>query len=280
MRWLVLVPFLAVTMLACSGGEDGTTNSGPSGGSTTGGTTSGSGGGTATSGGTTATGGSGALPTAWGKPADCGGVGEACVFQTCDTSRATCQLQGNVCIPNTLVNGQPPPKSPERPYCFAYTCMSFEEASCLCSGPLAADFSECRAGPGAASGACVDVGYDCRSSACCADLVCVHAEPTDIKCQEPCASPSECDTGCCTDLKDTGDLVCAAAEACANPCKKAGESCTDERDCCRGTCVTSTNPEIAGCRQRCDTDSECDSGCCARFPNNETGYCLAARFCP
>ena len=46
---------------------------------------------------------------------------------------AACQLEGNVCVPFAEVGAS---ASACLPYCLAYACMTFDEASCFCTGVL------------------------------------------------------------------------------------------------------------------------------------------------
>jgi hypothetical protein len=99
-------------------------------------------------------------------------------------------------------------------------------------------------------------------------------------CYQPCQGADDCETGCCTDLKDTGDMVCAPAAACENPCLTEGETCTDSSQCCRGSCHQRPEiPEWDGCRAYCYEASECESGCCVPFSNSDRGYCADAAWC-
>src|SRR6187399_3354242 len=71
-------------------------------------------------------------PPSWMPPADCGGIGDTCPngLAGCST-KSTCQLEGYVCIPRLPTGATTlPGRTAETPYCAAYTCMTFEEASC------------------------------------------------------------------------------------------------------------------------------------------------------
>lgn len=196
-----------------------------------------------------------------------------------------CQSMGDVCIP-ALPSGSNsmPSKSSEYPYCAAYTCMTFEEASCFCTGAAGETVASC-ASPSQMAGLCVAQGKSCTTSTCCSGFSCVHGVGTAMVCEQSCDSNEDCTTGCCTDLRDTGDKICAAAEACETLCKKRGEACTPgtasaSNDCCQGACVTSENPNFAGCRPRCNKDADCVStGCCSMFADGASGFCVDARYC-
>jgi hypothetical protein len=283
-------------------------------------------------------------PATWAPPADCQGIGGVCPNGIFDcTGKAVCQLEGNVCIPPGSDTGlKVQPKTAERPYCLAYQCMTYEEASCFCTGAAGKQNPTCSS-PGAVAGLCTGAGSSCLKdkccegltctkvtastslcektcttnadcdTGCCADtygtgqticaaaseclcknaggsckpsccdgLTCVKQSPTASTCEKTCANGSDCDTGCCTDLHDTGQTVCAAASACQNPCVKRGSACTPDRNtnvCCSGTCVTSVNSEFAGCRAVCNANADCDTGCCQKFTTAPGGFCAAAKYC-
>jgi hypothetical protein len=224
-------------------------------------------------------------PPEWVRPADCGGIGDSCQeggLAGCG-ELSVCQLEGYVCIPK-LPDGATslPGRTPETPYCAAYTCMTFEEASCFCTGE-AGDVTPSCSSPGALAGICTGLDGSCATRGCCDGLTCLDTNGGRA-CKVGCATAADCESGCCTDRYDTGVLVCAEAEACTNPCKKRGEMCdpgssTTPNDCCRGTCVQSENPDYAGCRPTCTTNEQCDTGCCVPFSNTTSGFCAAAEFC-
>jgi hypothetical protein len=141
---------------------------------------------------------------------------------------------------------------------------------------------EAKGGAGGTGGAgsCAKFDESCAKKSCCEEMVCLRESTGVATCADPCTKNSECDTGCCTDLKDTGDLVCASKAACDNPCGKEGESCEDETECCQGVCViNTTNPDYAGCRRFCKKSGDCESGCCRLFADSDQGFCTAARYC-
>lgn len=269
-----------VVAFGCSGGDDSNsaTNAGP--------TNIGQGGtSTTTASSVTSTTGPpiSSAPAAWDPPADCGGIGNLCPNLSGCAERSSCQAVGNVCIPAIDPNqGLLPSRTAETPYCAAYTCMTFEEASCFCTGEAGATTPDC-ASPSALAGLCEGQGGICDSSACCEGLKCVDTGSFQV-CEQPCATGADCESGCCTDLRDTGDLICADLAACENPCKKEGEACaqgseTTPSDCCRGNCVDSEVPDFAGCRPLCNVNEDCDTGCCVPFSNTDNGFCADAFYC-
>jgi hypothetical protein len=134
--------------------------------------------------------------------------------------------------------------------------------------------------PDGGVGLCGHEGDMCLATACCGGLRCVMDSPNSGMCYRPCAANTDCGSGCCTDLKGTGDLECAPASACANPCTKQGATCTSSTHCCTGQCVTgTTNVDFNGCRPSCATNSDCLTGCCQHFSNAVNGFCVDAQYC-
>lgn len=283
-------------------------------------------------------------PASWAPPADCNGVGDVCPNGIFDCSgMSVCQLEGNVCIPPGSDTGlKLQPRTMERPYCLAYQCMTYEEASCFCTGKAGKQFPTCSS-PGAVAGLCTGEGSSCTkdkccdgltcikqsstvstcqktctqasdcntgccsdqygtgqticapeaeckcreaaascvTKACCDGLTCVKESPTASVCAKACAQASDCDTGCCTDAHETGKTYCEPAIQCQKPCKKRGEACdSSSNDCCNGTCVFgSTNSDFNGCRPRCNTGPDCDTGCCIPFKSSPGGFCADAKYC-
>lgn len=224
-------------------------------------------------------------PPAWVRPADCGGIGDTCpegIFGC--GARSSCQLEGYVCIP-ALVAGATslPGRTAETPYCAAYTCMNFDDASCFCTGE-AGDVTPSCSSPAALAGLCAGADSSCDTKACCDGLTCLDLG-TFQRCEKSCTTNADCSTGCCTDLYDTGVSICAELDACENPCKKTAEACTQGSsttpdDCCRGSCVESENPDYAGCRHDCTTNEDCpETGCCVLFADSTNGFCADALYC-
>jgi hypothetical protein len=224
-------------------------------------------------------------PPAWQPPADCGGIGNLCPNLSGCAARSSCQLEGNVCIP-ALVPGAAtlPAKSMERPYCAAYTCMTFEEASCFCTGEAGKTEPRCQS-PSALAGLCQGPKASCDADRpCCDGVSCVSHGGKAAACEQTCNADTDCESGCCTDPYDSGTKICANKSACDNPCKKRGDTtctpgdATTASNCCYGNCNQSENPDWAGCRPWCNTDADCDTGCCEPYSNG-SGFCTAAIYC-
>jgi hypothetical protein len=230
-------------------------------------------------------------PAAWAPPTDCGGVGDTCpegIFG-CTSPTSSCQLEGYVCIPAFDAKKGLPSRTAETPYCAAYTCMTFEQASCFCTGEAGKADSRC-VSPSAMAGLCGTDGSSCDAAtdiACCDGFACLpEAYYPQKSCRKTCTSNDECASGCCTDALDTGTKICAPASQCETACKKEGEQECSLNDpnkptlCCRGTCVDSENLNYAGCRPRCTKNEDCfETGCCEPFSNSTDGFCVDAKFC-
>jgi hypothetical protein len=216
-------------------------------------------------------------PDAW-VASDCGGVGNVCSMMSCGPA-GQCQAGLDVCVPLAGPRGFPG-QSQQTPYCIAATCMTYAQASCFCLGPAGAQFDSCALGPQGVVGICGSEGSSCANRGCCAGLKCVKDSPTTGTCYRACSTGTDCSSGCCTDLKSTGDMECAPATACQTPCTPQGSSCDGTSHCCNGTCVTgSTVADFVGCRPSCFNNSDCFSGCCQAFANSGGGFCVDARHC-
>jgi len=218
------------------------------------------------------------VPDAWERPDDCGGIGELC--WDCG-ERGICQTLTETCVSErAILDTENNAQTDETPYCEAYACMNFEEASCYCTGPAGELTPECADGPAGVAGLCQPEGSSCTEDACCGELTCLNWDLNRETCYQACTVAEDCDSGCCTDLKDTGDLVCAPARACDNQCKREGEDCADQSECCRGACNSDASfPEWSGCRPRCADDSDCDGGCCIQYANTSSGFCADPGYC-
>lgn len=245
-------------------------------------TAAGSGGMTAGSGGMTAAGSGGttpgsscsstppvSVPAQWVRPSDCKGVGNLC-SEGCNGS--ACQLLGEVCIPFAGIGAS---ASSCLPYCLASACMSFDEASCFCTGSAAAQFPACACGPGAIAGRCAAEGRSCASTPCCdcMGLKCVTDSVSGTVCRQPCSKNADCATGCC----NTATGTCRDSLYCS--CVSVGAACESQgAQCCPGTtCLTFSGDLEKGpfsCYQDCSNQSDCASGCCSQtIPGLNHGAC-------
>jgi hypothetical protein len=208
-------------------------------------------------------------PADWVRPADCGGIGNLC-SQGCGS--AECQLFGQVCEPGAGVGASPTSCAP---YCLAYDCMTFEQASCFCTGDAGSQDARCACGPAAVLGLCAAEGVSCATTPCCEcqGLKCVTDSVSGTVCRQPCSQNADCATGCC----DTSTGVCHDGLYCN--CADAGSTCAGAGpNCCPGTTCLSFSGDGGGpysCYQTCSQNADCATGCC----NTSSGLCQDALDC-
>ncbi|MBN2525110.1 MAG: hypothetical protein JXR76_01870 [Deltaproteobacteria bacterium] len=216
-------------------------------------------------------------PLEWTLPTDCGTVGESCENLNGCGDDSICQTEGWVCTPDFTEEERT--RSEAYPYCMSYACMSYEEASCYCTGKGAeVNAAKCSGGPRAVLGQCAMENKLCTELTCCGDLECIEVIPRIKKCQLRCENNDDCETGCCSDLLGIGVMVCAPASECEDPCVPHGGACEDTPDCCTSMCVSSPDDRIAGCRHYCYEDEDCGFGCCLPFDSGG-GFCADDIFC-
>jgi hypothetical protein len=211
-------------------------------------------------------------PAQWARPADCGGVGNLC-SDGCGGG-SECQLVGNVCVPLAGPQGFAN-DCPETPYCLAYGCMTYDQASCFCTGDAGAQYSSCACGPAAVAGLCAGEGASCATTACCKcqGLQCVTDTVSGTVCRSPCTKNEDCtSTGCC----DTTAGFCHDALYCN--CVDAGASCGGSGPaCCPGATCLSFNEDGGGpyaCYPDCTKQSDCATGTCSQtIPGLTHGAC-------
>jgi hypothetical protein len=177
-----------------------------------------------------------AAPDAWARPSDCGGVGDFCQGVLSCGSQSECQALGNYCVPSAGPMGLGE-DCPGTPYCLGFSCMTYEQASCFCTGEGGlGHFPACACGPAAVVGLCAGEGASCATTACCncQGLKCVSDSVSGTVCRQPCTQNSDCATGCC----DTTSGHCHDAIYCS--CVDAGAGCgSTGPSCCPGTtCVS------------------------------------------
>jgi hypothetical protein len=112
--------------------------------------------------------------------------GSTCVFDTKDTSKAVC----------------------------AATCLNDSQCKSGCCKVLVEGTQAVCAPANYCAGACSKPGQDCRTQACCANATCVVSTVTGTSCAARCAVSSQCASGCCAPLDNTGELVCSPATFC------------------------------------------------------------------
>jgi hypothetical protein len=197
------------------------------------------------------------VPAGWVRPANCSGVGNLC---SSGCGSAGGRRERNVCIPFQDVGGS---ANACTPYCAAFACMSFDDASCFCTGEAAAQNPACACGPAALAGLCAAEGGSCANTPCCdcLGLRCVTDSVSGTVCRQPCSSDADCATGCC----DTGAGTCHDALYCN--CVGTGQTCgSGGPDCCPGTSCLTFSSDGSGpfsCYANCNTQADCATGCCS-----------------
>ncbi len=208
-------------------------------------------------------------PPSWVRPADLGASG---TFARKAVGPRSVSWSGQVCEPGAGVGAS---ASSSAPYCLAYDCMTFEEASCFCTGDAGSQDSRCACGPAAVLGLCAAEGVSCATTPCCdcQGLTCVTDRVSGTVCRQPCSQNADCATGCC----DTSTGVCHDGLYCN--CVDAGSGCGGAGpNCCPGSTCLSFSGDGGGpysCYQTCAQSPDCATGCC----NQSSGLCEDALEC-
>jgi hypothetical protein len=210
-------------------------------------------------------------PAQWMRPSDCGGIGNLC-SEGCG-GQSECQLIGNVCVPLAGAGGFAG-ACPQTPYCLAYGCMTYPQASCFCTGDAGAEFSSCACGPSAVAGLCASEGASCKTTPCCAcqPLKCMTDSVSGSVCRQSCTKNTDCATACC----DTSTGYCHDSLYCN--CVDAGAGCDGAgTNCCPGTTCLTFQADGGGpfsCYTNCTKPSDCATGCCSQtIPGLTYGAC-------
>ncbi len=197
------------------------------------------------------------VPAQWVRPADCSGIGNSCAA---GCGQGVCQVVGDICVPSANPSSA---ASSCGAYCFPFACVTFDEASCLCTNDAGVQYSQCACGPAALAGLCGTDGDPCGVTPCCScqGLKCVTDAITGSACRTRCTKNSDCATNCCS----TSGGVCQDSLYCT--CADAGATCASGSLplCCQGsTCVAPVADGGGGstCAENCATSSDCQSGCC------------------
>jgi hypothetical protein len=132
---------------------------------------------------------------------------------------------------------------------------------------------------------CAQAGASCSgNSDCCGfadkQAFCVNEPAGGSICRASCSTGADCQSGCCAPL-DGGGMACFAASQCQNDCAAANEPCQTNADCCGGAtdsqvCVNQGQGPI--CADRCASNAQCQSGCCAALQLGGT-VCAPPIYC-
>lgn len=223
-----------------------------------------------------------ALPGGYEPRIPCGDLGKVCRQDRDCAGDLVCT--GSYCVPNTdktgacSVGGCPK----EFPLCLLGTCVSPDQLACICLHPDGRDaFVQCqpvREAPSACIGE--DGLCDDAPNACCRGLSCVRGKNAEGEqllglCKKRCFDHDNCDTGCCAESPLVASKFCAPHDTCVGRCRTANEECDgDFRPCCEGfVCTRSrSDSELNGCLPVCTKHSDCESKCCALFPDEHGGF--------
>jgi hypothetical protein len=181
------------------------------------------------------------------KDGDCGDKGH-CITANTDDANAT-PIQGlSACFSGCTVDAD----------CATGCCRPLSSAPS--AGKLCLGADACCA----AAGASCTSGGDCCGFAA-GDAVCVTESAGGAICRATCSMGSDCQSGCCAPLSGGGN-ACFAVSQCHGDCASANEACQTAVDCCGGAadtqvCVNQGAGPI--CADRCTTNGQCQSGCCA-----------------
>jgi hypothetical protein len=121
---------------------------------------------------------------------------------------------------------------------------------------------------------------------CCDGFACAvfnSTTPQTSACKPICTHNTDCATGCCAPLGNTGTSVCLDPNYCPSlSCHRAEEACAGDMACCDGLmCVIfSTTPGTSACKPTCLKNKDCATGCCALLGTGYPGACLDASNCP
>lgn len=112
--------------------------------------------------------------------------GTTCVFDTKDTSKAVC----------------------------AATCLNDGQCNSGCCKVLIEGTEAVCAPANYCAGSCSTAGQSCTQVDCCPNTICVNSTVTGVSCAARCAADSQCASGCCAPLSNTGALVCSPVQFC------------------------------------------------------------------
>ncbi|MET0286817.1 MAG: hypothetical protein ABW352_20210 [Polyangiales bacterium] len=132
---------------------------------------------------------------------------------------------------------------------------------------------------------CAQAGASCAGNDdCCgfgdSEAFCVTEPAGGAICRASCSTGADCQSGCCAPLSG-GGMACFAASQCQNSCAAANEPCQTNADCCGGAgdtqvCVNQGQGPI--CADRCTSNAQCQSGCCASLQMGGT-VCAPPIYC-
>lgn len=117
---------------------------------------------------------------------------------------------------------------------------------------------------------------------CCEGFACAVFDPETSACKPVCERNTDCQSGCCVPLGNTGVSVCLDEIYCRSAtCHGAEEACSVDQACCDGlVCViSSATPTTGSCKTACKSNQDCPTGCCALLGKDTPGACLDKSYC-
>lgn len=153
--------------------------------------------------------------------------------------------------------------------------------------PLASDAPTQGPTTDAAQATCHGENGACGTSddVCCDGYTCgtTHLIQTP-HCMKLCTQHTECTTGCCTGLGDSGITACLPQVFCPDLfCGALDQGCGTDTPCCDGLAcaILGTASASTGvCKQVCTQHTECSTGCCAPLGSSGVSVCLPQSYCP
>jgi hypothetical protein len=200
-----------------------------------------------------------------------GGSPSACV-----PALARCGDNGDVCCSGALCIERDGSRR------CVQTCVTATDCGSLCcaddattGAKLCADQSDCPPLEcSGVAGPCTQPG-----PSCCNGLTCVSSRAPEYSgCRKPCTTANGCESGCCVPYADGKSGFCAEAAACA--CAVLDGVCGGVHHCCDGlACATFDASGAFACKPECQTDADCQSGCCRPIEGTADSACLSADWC-
>ena len=124
---------------------------------------------------------------------------------------ANCRDDANACCNGTVCVFDTEDRSKAR---CAATCRDGSQCNSGCCTVLIEGTASVCAPETYCAGSCSPPGEECSTVACCENAVCVSSTVTGVSCAARCAAHSQCASGCCAPLSNTGELVCSPVEFC------------------------------------------------------------------
>lgn len=131
-------------------------------------------------------------------------AGLQCAGQKCSDSSPCCN--GFTCVFDA--------NDPAQGSICASNCLNGTQCNSGCCTVLIQGTSAVCAPPKYCAGSCQTAGQPCASAACCPNSVCVNSTVTGVSCAARCTSGTQCVSGCCAPLSNTGELVCSPPSFC------------------------------------------------------------------